>query len=719
MIKNIKSWFLNNWILMLIFTLFFSLYAFSASSFNPGYADSDEMITIGYKLGVAHPSGYPWQILLTYIFTKIPIGTIAYRANLLSVFLHSLCLVLIVLIVKALYKRKINLWFVFFGICIFGLSGLFWLYSGINEVFALNDFLILLIIYFGIKWFDNFGTKIEKKYFIIVCILLGFGMTHLQTFILLYPAFGFLFLYKISKLKKWREYWKRFLFGLVIIVISFFIFNLVLFWLNSLSNDVSWYFEGLKGWWSHLRRSNYVFGKSTDQVSGFEAYVPKMNLKKVWLGFFGYWKFLILYLSLFGLGFGIFGLIYLWLKKRSIFWFLFLAFLFCGPVFSMLMGVEDPKTDAFFQAKYGLAHRQYLQSYVIWGIFIIFGCIWFFKILAKNIKNKINFVFLTGFLFLIIVGWMVWDNWQIGMSKNHKIVNSYARHVLDSVPEDSLIICTSDLPCLALIYVQEVEEWRKDVWVIPKNRFIKYNFVSKNVSDVSLLTPLEFEWSSEYTAHLIAWNLYKRRVFITDMLAEDINFLGINDMNLLMLPYGYLFEIRKDLPEELYDANYDLTMIFDEMNVSKKDFWMLGVRDFFDYIHRINARVYAYMGDEEMAKKNANLIKNKSFQVPEIYTNFDNWKKERYQSNVQGKSAEEILELSRLSFENSNIGDGLKYLRYSSYLDNENIKIKFRLADVFEKIELKYKAQLEYRKILMIEPGNEEAKLRMSLLESI
>ena len=51
--------------------------------------DSGELITAAYTLGICHPPGYPVYCILGKIATIIfPYGNIAFRVNLVSVFLH-------------------------------------------------------------------------------------------------------------------------------------------------------------------------------------------------------------------------------------------------------------------------------------------------------------------------------------------------------------------------------------------------------------------------------------------------------------------------------------------------------------------------------------------------------------------------------------------------------------------------------------------------------
>ena len=46
--------------------------------------DSGELILVCKTLGIAHSPGFPLYTLLGHLFTYIPIGSIAYRVNLMS-----------------------------------------------------------------------------------------------------------------------------------------------------------------------------------------------------------------------------------------------------------------------------------------------------------------------------------------------------------------------------------------------------------------------------------------------------------------------------------------------------------------------------------------------------------------------------------------------------------------------------------------------------------
>lgn len=71
------------------------------------FGDWGEMQSIPYQLGVAHPTGYPLAVLIGKLWSFLPIGSVAYRANLLSAVEMSLALGVVVLIMGRLGVRPL------------------------------------------------------------------------------------------------------------------------------------------------------------------------------------------------------------------------------------------------------------------------------------------------------------------------------------------------------------------------------------------------------------------------------------------------------------------------------------------------------------------------------------------------------------------------------------------------------------------------------------
>lgn len=113
-------------------------------------ADGGDLITAAATGGVAHPTGYPVYLLLARIFQFLPVGSLAFRTNLLSVFCMALAVLLVYkLVICSLpapdgYKS----WMVALASSYaFGLAPLVWSQAVITEVYALHALFVVAILY--------------------------------------------------------------------------------------------------------------------------------------------------------------------------------------------------------------------------------------------------------------------------------------------------------------------------------------------------------------------------------------------------------------------------------------------------------------------------------------------------------------------------------------------------------------------------------------------
>lgn len=63
-----------------------------------GPEDTPKFQFVGYVLGTPHPPGYPLYIVLSHLFVQLPLGTIAYRANLFSAVMAALACAMVFLV---------------------------------------------------------------------------------------------------------------------------------------------------------------------------------------------------------------------------------------------------------------------------------------------------------------------------------------------------------------------------------------------------------------------------------------------------------------------------------------------------------------------------------------------------------------------------------------------------------------------------------------------
>jgi hypothetical protein len=111
-------------------------------------ADGGDLITAAAIGGVPHPTGYPVYLVLARIFQFIPIGSLAYRTNLLS----ACAAVASALLAYTLVLRSLNgsRWDWLAGLAsalAFGLSPLLWSQALITEVYTLHVLFVALVLY--------------------------------------------------------------------------------------------------------------------------------------------------------------------------------------------------------------------------------------------------------------------------------------------------------------------------------------------------------------------------------------------------------------------------------------------------------------------------------------------------------------------------------------------------------------------------------------------
>ena len=117
----------------------------------PGMAFDDwgEMQTVPHVLGIPHPTGYPTYVLIAWVFELIPIGSIAFRANLLSAVCISLALATVTMTQQRLGVRP-----VIAGIAALatGATGTIWASALVAEVNPMHVLFIALILDRGVAW---------------------------------------------------------------------------------------------------------------------------------------------------------------------------------------------------------------------------------------------------------------------------------------------------------------------------------------------------------------------------------------------------------------------------------------------------------------------------------------------------------------------------------------------------------------------------------------
>jgi len=171
--------------------------------------DCGEFITCSFILGVPHPPGAPFFLLLGRIFSMLPIAAdIGLRVNIISALTTALTVTLTYLIIG----RVIQLWrgqakttedrIIVYGSSVLGalafaFSDSLWFNAVEAEVYAISMFFTAIIIWLALVWHDKADSPSSDRYILLIayCIGLAIGI-HLLNILALPAIFIIIFFRK-------------------------------------------------------------------------------------------------------------------------------------------------------------------------------------------------------------------------------------------------------------------------------------------------------------------------------------------------------------------------------------------------------------------------------------------------------------------------------------------------------------------------------------------
>lgn len=125
-----------------LFCIYFVTLAPSLTWANSG-SDGGDLISAAATGGVPHPSGYPLYLILAGLFQRLPVGSLAFRTNLMS----AVCSLLAAGLLFALLEKQLRSSTpALLAALAYGLSPLVWSQAVITEVYALQALLTVAIL---------------------------------------------------------------------------------------------------------------------------------------------------------------------------------------------------------------------------------------------------------------------------------------------------------------------------------------------------------------------------------------------------------------------------------------------------------------------------------------------------------------------------------------------------------------------------------------------
>lgn len=152
------------------------------------FSDSLEMQLVAYRLGIAHPTGYPLYTLLGKAFTLLPIGNVAYRVNLLSAFFGALTIMMTFLAARCLGAGRLASLAAALALAF---SPTFWSQAVIAEVYTLNAFFLAGMLWLTLRapqGSERASPQTAGRFLYPIAFFYGLSLTHHRTMLLLGPA---------------------------------------------------------------------------------------------------------------------------------------------------------------------------------------------------------------------------------------------------------------------------------------------------------------------------------------------------------------------------------------------------------------------------------------------------------------------------------------------------------------------------------------------------
>jgi hypothetical protein len=219
---------------------------------SPGVLGGDvgELQFVPYILGLAHPTGTPFLVLLGWLWTKLPLGqSVAWQMNLLAAISASLAVAAVFQIV---YWRGRRLVPALVAALSLAFGAVFWEQATMADKYALNALFVALVLLLALRW----GQTSSPRTLYLLAFTYGLSLTHHRT-MLLFAPFLLAYVWWKEKGALWRDRGR--LPRLVALLLLPLLFYLYLPWAESRNLPPgTWHPRALADWYVYFADMGFV-----------------------------------------------------------------------------------------------------------------------------------------------------------------------------------------------------------------------------------------------------------------------------------------------------------------------------------------------------------------------------------------------------------------------------------------------------------------------------
>ncbi len=500
--SSVKKFYLP---LLIFFGVLF-LYIHNLSRGTYG-GDVGDLLSASLVMGVAHPPGYPLFTILGFLLSRINLVTPAFMVGLISAFSGALGVLIFYFTSLELTKsRVISL----ISSILLAFSYYFWLYSEVAEVFALNNFFVILLFYLALMY----SLKKDIKYLFLTSFFTGLSMTNHQTIIFIFPSLLILSLPNL--LRDLRNY-KNIIYCILLGLLGFSPY-LYVFYAAAHNPPINWdHVKDINSFLHLFLRQDYGT-LSIGQVS------PPTVSQRI-ASFKIYFFDILVQATIPAIIIIILGILYSIKRKLKYFLALFFAFILSGPVFIVYAGFP-----LFSSFNVGVYERFIIMSFVILLMFFPLGLLTLRDLFDKIFTKKELSILVIG-IFIIIPFSLFRFNYPKTNLSNFTAGNDVAYDLLEPLPKNSVLILSGDTLLFNTWYVHYGLGYRKDVQVLNLSGLTGSSYFAKKLDNYLKSNPGQKE-SPDLVANVIM------EIAKTNPVFSILNIEKTKGQKLVWVPYG-------------------------------------------------------------------------------------------------------------------------------------------------------------------------------------
>ena len=224
----------NRILAALVFLISFIVY-FDTMAPTVSYWDCGEFIAVSHTLGVPHPPGSPFFLLLGRVASMLPINEdIAFRVNILSPLSSAFAVMFLYLIIvqvvthwrgklESIMDALVAFGGGIVGSLAFAFTDSHWFNAVEAEVYAFSTFFTAIVVWLILHWSEKADEKGHERYILIIAYMIGLA-TGLHLLNLLTLPFVALIIY----FRKYKFEWLSFGITVAITGGAFFVIHNVI-----------------------------------------------------------------------------------------------------------------------------------------------------------------------------------------------------------------------------------------------------------------------------------------------------------------------------------------------------------------------------------------------------------------------------------------------------------------------------------------------------------